>query len=186
MVLLLKLCWSNLVFSAGTWSYTSSSTGCCFYNMTVPVNPLVLCSVLLQAIIFFHSIQLIFGRVDSSFSVPITLPNTQVLFIPWDLVKNLKGKCSLEVKMILYQRKCVRSLCSCAVNVAFFNQEPCFYWSHAHLLLMHEISNVMHFDDFFTQPLWKVMLAYDDKRFSAGNFVWNLCWNINAVKFSSL
>lgn len=67
-----KLCWSNLVFSAGTWSYTSSSAGCCFYNMTVPVNSVVLCSVLLQAIIFFHSIQLIFGRVDSSFSVLIT------------------------------------------------------------------------------------------------------------------
>lgn len=65
-------------------------------------------------------------------------------------------------------------MCSCAVNVAFFNQEPCFYWSHAHSLLMHEISTVMHFDYVFTQRLWKVMFAYNDKRFSAGNFVLNL------------
>lgn len=168
MVLLKKLCWSNLVFSAGTWSYKSSSTGCCFYNTTVPVNPVVLCSVLLQAIIFFHSIQLIFSRVDSSFSVLITLPYTQVLFIPRDLVKNLKGKCSVEVKMILYQRKCVRSLCSCAVNVAFFNQEPCFYWSHAHLLLMHEISNVMQFDDVLPNLCGKLCLHMMTKCFLLG------------------
>lgn len=70
-------------------------------------------------------------------------------------------------------------MCSCAVNVAFFNQEPCFYWSHAHSLLVHEISTVMHFDYVFTQRLWKVMFAYNDKRFSAGNFLLNLFCNIN-------
>jgi len=64
--------------------------------------------LLLQVIIFFPSIQLIYTAVNSSFSVPITQPYSLGLFIPRDLVKNLRDIFSVEVKMILYQRKCVR------------------------------------------------------------------------------
>jgi len=60
---------------------------CCFYS-TVPVNSMLL--LLLQVIIFFPSIQLIYTAVNSSFSVPITLPYSLGLFIPRDLVKNLR------------------------------------------------------------------------------------------------
>ncbi len=73
--------------------------------MKVPVSVVVFCSVLLLTIIFFHS-QLIYIRVEGSFPVPITLPYTQALFIPWGSSQEPEEKMFL-VKMILYQRECV-------------------------------------------------------------------------------